>query len=97
MVNLDRYPSDVAREVKTCFDLPTARHLGTAVETGGSFEQRRVVAIKDFEVEKIPNRLKGVNNLFSNYGNVERVAIAAKENGCQIHFQTSIGAEIALK
>ena len=103
MVDSDRYAiMDASREVKTCFDLPTSNFIYSLVELSISTpthlkDQNKVISIRDFDANKIPNRLKGINNLFSNYGNVEKVGILAKDQVCEVHFQTGIGADIALK
>lgn len=103
MVNSDRYAMmDASREVKTCFDLPTSNFIYSLVELSISTpthlkDQNKVISIRDFDADEIPNRLKGINNLFSNYGNVKKVGILAKDRVCEVHFQTGIGADIALK
>ena len=81
MVNSGRYAMmDTSNEVKTCFDLPTSNFIYSLVKLSISTpthlkDQNKVISIRDFDTDKIPNRLKGINNLFSNYGNVEKVGI----------------------
>lgn len=49
------------------------------------------------ELELVSEQLKGISNLFSNYGNLKEVRYYASQKVAAIHFDSNIGAALALE
>lgn len=75
LTRLDNSPTRFNRDVKTYYDLPfPSSPISTHHDLGyHSADSASVVVIEKANIDMLPNGLKGVCNLFSNYGNVERV------------------------
>lgn len=109
MARGDQIPVPGNREVKTWFHLPhyaipesvmesTPRstiQLHPAGTTPQLIEASNVVLIKFIDLNTVPNGLKGIHNLFSNYGNVEKVVYNPRECNCLVYYQIAMGATIA--
>ncbi len=103
-------PGPVDREVKTWYQLPQYAMPESPIETltpssailkhvhippVQQVEVSNVVVINNVDPIRVPNGLKGIHNLFSNYGNVDKVVYNSHQANCLVYFQTAIGAAIA--
>lgn len=96
LTRLDNSPTRFHRDVKTYYDLPfPSSPVSTYLELSyHSPDSSSVIVIDRINIDLMPNGLKGVCNLFSNYGNVERVTCTPAHR-CSVWYQVAAGAAIA--
>lgn len=101
MARAELSPGPGNREVKTWFQLPQYAILESPMEVSASHgaiqqpapistikqnEISNVVIINDIKSSEVPNGLKGIHNLFSNYGNVDKVVYNPVQDNCLVYF-----------